>query len=147
LRLTRVASLAEHFSEEEHPMQIDFTRPTDKTYAEAIEAVKAAAAVHSFRVSFVHDIAETLRERGFEREPVSIIEMCNAKYASEVLAEDILIGLMLPCPVMVYEQDGDVLISTMRPTLMGNFFPDAEIADVAAEVEAKIFAIVEQAAG
>ena len=31
-------------------MQIDFTRATDKTYAEAIEAVKAAAAVHSFRV-------------------------------------------------------------------------------------------------
>ena len=127
-------------------MQIDFTRPTEKTYAEAVEAVQAAAALHSFRVSFVHDIAETLRERGFEREPLSIIEMCNAKYASEVLAEDVLIGLMLPCPVMVYEQDGDVLISTMRPTLMDSFFPDAEITHIAREVEEKIFAIVEDAA-
>ena len=128
-------------------MQIDFTLPTDKSYAEAIEAVKEAAAAHSFRVSFVHDIAETLRERGFEREPLSIVEMCNAKFASEVLDEDVLIALMLPCPVIVYEQDGDVLISTMRPTLMGTFFPDAEIEDVAAEVEARIFAIVEEAAG
>jgi uncharacterized protein (DUF302 family) len=128
-------------------MQIDFTVPTDKPYAEAVQAVVDAAGAHGFRVSFVHDIAETLRERGFEREPVTIVEMCNAKYASEVLAEDILIGLMLPCPVMVYEQDGDVLISTMRPTLMGSFFPAAEIADVASAVEAKIFAIVEDAAG
>jgi len=128
-------------------MQIDFTRPTDKTYAEAIQAVQDAAALHNFHVSFVHDIAKTMRERGFEREPLTIVEMCNAKYSSQVLAEDVLIGLMLPCPVMVYEQDGDVLISTMRPTLIGTFFPDAEIADVAAEVEAKIFAIVEEAAG
>jgi len=128
-------------------MQIDFTLPTDKPYAEAIKAVEAAAALHGFRVQFVHDVAATLAERGFEREPMTIVEMCNAKYASQVLEEDVLIGLMLPCPVMVYEQDGDVLISTMRPTLMGSFFPDAEIEDVAAEVEAKIFAIVEDAAG
>jgi uncharacterized protein (DUF302 family) len=128
-------------------MPIDFTVPTDKTYAEAIEAVRQAAATHGFRVSFVHDVAETLRERGFTREPLSIVEMCNAKYASQVLDEDVLIGLMLPCPVMVYEQDGDVLISTMRPTLIGTLFPDAEIADVAAEVEAKLVAVVEEAAG
>jgi uncharacterized protein (DUF302 family) len=128
-------------------MQIDFTLPTDKSYTEAVQAVVDAAAVHGFRVQFVHDVAETLAEKGFDREPVTIVEMCNAKYASQVLAEDILIGLMLPCPVMVYEKDGAVLISTMRPTLMGNFFPDADIGDVAAEVEAKIFSIVEAAAG
>lgn len=128
-------------------MQIDYTVPTTKSYADAVDAVKATAALHSFRVSFVHDIAETLRERGFEREPLAIIEICNAKYASEVLAEDVLIALMLPCPVMVYEQDGDVLISTMRPTLIDTFYPDAEITHIAREVEAKIFTIVDEAAG
>ena len=128
-------------------MQIDFTVPTQKSFADAVQAVVDAAALHSFRVQFVHDVAETLAERGFEREPLTIVEVCNAKYASEVLAEDVLIGLMLPCPVMVYEQDGDVLISTMRPTLLGEFFPDAEIADVAAEVEDKLVAIIEDAAG
>ena len=127
-------------------MQLDYTMVTEKTYAQALQAVIDVAELHSFRVQFVHDVAETLRERGFEREPLSIVEMCNAKYASEVLEEDVLIGLMLPCPVMVYEQDGDVLISAMRPTLISTFYPDAEIADVAAEVEAKIFAVVDEAA-
>ena len=128
-------------------MQIDFTRPTDKSYTEAVQAVVDAAAVHGFRVLFVHDVAETLAEKGFDCEPVTIVEMCNAKYASQMLAEDVLIGLMLPCPVMVHENDGAVLISTMRPTLMGSFFPDADIGGVAADVEAKIFSIVEAAAG
>ena len=39
-----------------------------------------------------------------------------------------------------------MLISTMRPTLMSSLFPDAEISDVAAQVETRIFAIVDQAA-
>ena len=106
-----------------------------------------AAGTHGFRVQFVHDVAETLAEKGFEREPVTIVEMCNAKYASEVLARDIKIGLMLPCPVMVYEQDGHVWISAMRPTLIGAFFPEAQLEQIAAEVEAKIVAIVDTAAG
>jgi uncharacterized protein (DUF302 family) len=127
-------------------MQIDFTVPTDKTYTAAVQAVVDAGADHGFKIQFVHDVAATLAEKGFEREPLTIVEMCNAKAASQVLAEDVLIGLMLPCPVMVYEQDGDVLISAMRPSLMTAFFPDAEITDVANEVEAKIIAIVEQAA-
>lgn len=128
-------------------MSIDFTLTTDKPYDEAVRAVVDAAQQHGFRVQFVHDVAETLAERGFEREPVTIVEMCNAKHASQVLAQDVLIGLMLPCPVMVYEQDGAVRLSTMRPTLMSSMFPDANIADVAAEVEVKIVAIVQDAAG
>jgi uncharacterized protein (DUF302 family) len=127
-------------------VELDYTVTTGKSYADAVQAVVDSAAAHNFRVQFVHDVQETLQEKGFEREPVTIVEMCNAKYASEVLARDIKIGLMLPCPVMVYEQGGQVSISTMRPTLIGAFFPEAQLEQVAAEVEAKIVAIVDEAA-
>lgn len=128
-------------------MEIDYTVATDKSYADAVEAVQQAARAHGFRVQFTHDVAATLAEKGFHREPVSIIEMCNAKHAHEVLAADVRIGLMLPCPVMVYESDGQVSISTMRPSLIAQFFPDARIDDVAREVEAAIIAIIDEAAG
>jgi len=127
-------------------MQIDFTLPTDKPYAEAVQAVIDAAALNGFRVQFVHDVAETLAEKGFDREPVTIVEMCNAKHAAAVLERDILIGLMLPCPVMVYVKDGGTFISTMRPSLMSAFYPEAGIEATAVEVEATIIAIVEAAA-
>lgn len=127
-------------------MQLDYTVRTDKSYEEAVKAVVASAANRNFRVQFVHDVAETLAEKGFEREPVTIVEVCNARYASEVLARDVKIGLMLPCPVMVYVEDGRVFISTMRPTLIGAFFPEAELDSVAAEVEGHIVAIVDEAA-
>lgn len=127
-------------------MQLDYTVSAGKSYDEAVSAVQEAAVAHGFRVQFVHDVAATLAEKGFEREPVSIVEVCNSRHASQVLAADIRIGLMLPCPVMVYVQDGDTFIATMRPTLLGGFFPDAGIDDVAAEVEREIFAIVDEAA-
>ncbi len=128
-------------------MQIDYTVKSDKPYLQAVKAVTDSAAAHGYRVQFVHDVAQTLAEKGFEREPVTIVEMCNARHASEVLARDIKIGLMLPCPVMVYEQAGEVWISTMRPSLLGSFFPEAHLEAIAAEVEAQIIAIVDEAAG
>jgi len=127
-------------------MELDYTVSTGKTYDEAVSAVTERTEAHGFKVQFVHDVAATLAEKGFEREPVTIIEVCNARYASQVLASDVKIGLMLPCPVMVYEKDGDVFISTMRPSLIGGFFPEAGIGDVAMEVESALIAIIDEAA-
>ena len=116
-------------------MQFDYTVTTDKPFAEAVEAVKAALEERGFRVQFVHDVQATLAERGFEREPLTIIETCNAKHAHAVLAADPKISLMLPCPVVVYEADGERFISTLKPSVIGDFYPDAHIEDAAAEVE------------
>jgi uncharacterized protein (DUF302 family) len=127
-------------------MELDYTVSTAKSHAEAVAAVIELTAAHGFRVQFVHDVQETLAEKGFVRDPLTIVEMCNAKFASQVLAADPKIGLMLPCPIMVYIEDGRTLISTMRPTLIGGFFPEAGIAGTAAEVEQVLFAIIDEAA-
>jgi uncharacterized protein (DUF302 family) len=127
-------------------MQLDYTVTTDKDFDQALEAVKQGTADAGFRVLFVHDVAATLAEKGFDRERVSIVEMCNAKYASQVLAADIKIGLMLPCPIMVYAEQGKVFITTMRPSLIKDFFPAAGIAAVAQQVEDVLIAIIDKAA-
>jgi uncharacterized protein (DUF302 family) len=127
-------------------MELDYTVGTEKGFDEAVDAVKQETADAGFRVLFVHDLAATLAEKGFQRERVSIVEMCNAKYASQVLAADVKIGLMLPCPIMVYAENGRVFITTMRPTLIADFFPSAGIADVARQVEDVLVGIIDRAA-
>lgn len=131
----------------EATMQLDYTVRTNKDFDQAVEAVVQATADAGFRVLFVHDLAATLAKKGFERERVSIVEMCNAKFASQVLAADVKIGLMLPCPIMVYAEKGEVFITTMRATLIGDFFPDADISTVAAQVEKVLIEVVDAAAG
>lgn len=127
-------------------MDIAYTRSTAKSYAEAVAAVETAVAAKGFRVQAVHDVAATLAEKGFNREPISIVEMCNAKYAAAVLEADIDIALMLPCPISIYEKAGEVFISTMRPSLIGAFFPDAGIGETAGAVERILFEVVDEAA-
>jgi uncharacterized protein (DUF302 family) len=128
-------------------MELDYTVTSSKGFDETVEAVKQRTADAGFRVLFVHDVAATLAEKGFQRERVSIVEMCNAKYASQVLAADVKIGLMLPCPIMVYAEKGEVFITTMRPRAIGEFFPEADIATVAGLVEDTLKDIMDKAAG
>lgn len=127
-------------------MQFDHTVKTSKSVDEATRAVEQALAEKGFRVLAVHDVQATLAEKGFEREPMRIVETCNARYAHEVLQADPSIALMLPCPVVVYEKDGETLISTLRPSVIGSFYPNAGIEDVAAEVEAILLSVVGSAA-
>jgi len=54
-------------------MQLDYTIPTDKPFADAVQAVVDAALAHKFSVPFVNTLSETLAEKGFPREPVTII--------------------------------------------------------------------------
>jgi uncharacterized protein (DUF302 family) len=128
-------------------MDMDYTVRTEKSFADAVDSVIEHTAAAGFRVLYTHDVAATLAEKGFVRERVTLVEICNAKYASQVLAADVKIGLLLPCPIMVYAEDGAVFVSTMKPTAIGGFFPEAGIEGVAAAVEDVVVAVIDAAAG
>ena len=124
--------------------QFEHTVTTDRSFDEAVTRIEQATAAKGFRVLHTHDVATTLAEKGFPCQPLKIVEICNAKYASQVLDKDIRISLMLPCPISVYVQDGMTHVSTMLPTAIIGFFPDAGIEDAAAEVERVVLQIVNE---
>lgn len=119
---------------------------TGKTVAEAADAVEAKAAEKGFRVLARHNVAGILREKGFPRPPMEIVELCAARHAHRVLEAEHLISLFLPCPVSVYEEDGRTFIATMRPTAIRAFFPQADLGEVPEEVESLLRSIVDEAA-
>ena len=125
---------------------IEYTVATSKSFDEAVSAVEQNTAAKGFRVLHTHDVAATLAEKGYQREPLKIVEVCNAKYAYEVLQKDITTALMLPCPIVVYEKDGKTYISTMLPSVIGEFFPGKDIEPVAGLVEEAVVAIVNESA-
>jgi uncharacterized protein (DUF302 family) len=124
---------------------IEYTVETKKAFDDAVRAVEEAAAQHGFRVLHTHDIAGTLAEKGYPREPIKIIEICNARFASEVLQKDVKTALMLPCPITVYVDRGKTYMSTMLPEVISSFYPEAGIESLAAEVQKIVVEIVNQA--
>lgn len=125
-------------------MEIDYTVTTEKPFAEAVAAVEQETVKARFRVLHIHDVTGTLKEKGFGFEPFKIIEICNAKSAYMVLEADIRIGLCLPCKINVYQKEGITYISGMRPVILSQFFPDANLGDLPAEVDAIIRGIIDK---
>jgi uncharacterized protein (DUF302 family) len=125
--------------------QLEYTVPTAKSFDEAVRAVQEGSTAKGFGVLHTHDVAATLAAKGFRREPLKIIEICNARYANEALAKDVRLSLMLPCPISVYTEGGKTFISTFRPSAIPRFFPEAGAEAVAAEVEKVVLEIVNEA--
>lgn len=124
-------------------IKIDYTRSSSKSFEEAVESVEVETAKAGFRVLYIHDIKETLAKKGFEIEPLKIIEICNAKNAYTVISKDINLALCLPCKINVYVKKGKTYISGMRPVLMKEIFRDID--DLVDDVEKVIKTIVDRA--
>lgn len=126
-------------------MNYDFTVQTQKSFDEAVTSVTLATEQAGFRVLHIHNVQETLNNKGFSIESLKTIEVCNAKNAYEAIQKNIALALMLPCKINVYVQKGAVFISALRPAVITKLFPDIELDDLVADVDKKLTEIVEQA--
>lgn len=118
---------------------------TKKSFDATLFAVEGEIAKAGFRVLCVHDVQATLAEKGFTIEPMKIVEFCDAKSAYTVLSADPKIGLCLPCKILVYMKDGATILSGMRPTVLRQFFPDAQLETLPEEVDTRIRAVIDNA--
>lgn len=126
-------------------MEFDYTVTTQKNFDSAVSAVQAEIARAGFRVLYVHDVQKTLDEKGFKIEPLKIVEFCNAKSAYAVLQADMKIGLCLPCKINIYTKDRQTFISGMRPIVLSQFFPQADLGERPKEIDQIIQNIINSA--
>ena len=124
-------------------MEFDYTVTTTKDFNFAVERTQEEIAKAGMRVLYIHDVQKTLAEKGFEREPFKIVEFCSAKYANEFLNADIKIGLCMPCKINVYIKDGQTFISGMRPIVLPQFFPQADLGEKPKEIDQIIKNIID----
>lgn len=124
--------------------KFDYTVETTKNVDEAVAAIEAKAQEKGFRVLHIHDVKATLAAKGFEIEPMKIVEICNAGYASQVLAKDKKISLMLPCPISVFVEAGKTYISALKPRVIADYYPDANVESIATEVERIVLELVDE---
>ena len=126
-------------------MEFDYTITTIKTFDEAAQSAQDEIVKAGMRVLYVHDVQKTLAEKGFAREPFKIVEFCSARFANEFLTKDIKIGLCLPCKINVYIKDGQTFISGMRPIVLTQFFPQADLGERPKEIDQIIQNIINNA--
>ena len=123
-----------------------FIVETNKAFETAVADLDVAVKNHKFGVLHVHDIAATLRGKGFEfAEECKVFEVCNPGQASKVLAIDMRLNMALPCRISVYTEKGITKIGMIEPAKMLSLLSnDVTLAAVAKEVEATIIKIIDE---
>jgi uncharacterized protein (DUF302 family) len=113
---------------------------TSKPYDEALEATKTALRDQGFGVLTEIDVRSTLKAKldvDFRR--YDIIGACNPPLAYRALAEELDIGLLLPCNVVVYEDDaGGTVVAALDPAQMMAVTANPALEAVAADAKARL---------
>ncbi|MFZ5979343.1 MAG: DUF302 domain-containing protein [Candidatus Zixiibacteriota bacterium] len=125
--------------------KLAYTLISDKPFKTVVENIEKQAADHKFRVLARHDVQATLAEKGFERGPLYIIEVCNAGFAHKALQYEELISLFMPCRYSVFTRDNKTVVNLARPSLMTEMMPVEGLAELAGEVEKSLKSIMEKA--
>ena len=120
---------------------------TELPFADAVERVRGALKDNGFGVLCEIDVQATLKEKlGVEGEPYVILGACNPPLAHRALEAEPDLGVLLPCNVVVYERASETHISAVDAERMLSIVGNDELAAVAAEVRARLAAVVEHAA-
>lgn len=113
-------------------------------YQEAIEQVTAALQVEGFGVLTEIDVQATLKKKlGVDSDRYVILGACNPPLAHKSLTAEPLIGLLLPCNVVVMEEeDGSVVVSAVDPVEMFKVVGNEAMESTAAEVKEKLSRVI-----
>ncbi len=113
----------------------------------AVARVREGLAGEGFGVLCEIDVQATLRNKlGVDREPYLILGACNPQLARGALEAESELGVLLPCNVVVYRQDGETHISAVNAEQMLALVGNDDLSDTAAEVRRRLASVVEKAA-
>jgi uncharacterized protein (DUF302 family) len=113
----------------------------------ARERVATALAGEGFGILTEIDVAATMKRKlDIDFEPYLILGACNPPLAHRALTADPSIGVLLPCNVVLRAEGTNVIVEFMDPSAVLTLVDVDRIAEVAAEVRAKLQRVKESLA-
>ncbi|MDF1499701.1 MAG: DUF302 domain-containing protein [Anaerolineales bacterium] len=118
-------------------------------YEEAVERVTEALRSEGFGVLTEIDVKATLKKKlDADFRKYSILGACNPLLAHKALQEELEIGLLLPCNVIVYgSNNGGSVISIIDPISMLGIVESPGLQSVADEARSRLRRVFEALTG
>jgi uncharacterized protein (DUF302 family) len=114
----------------------------------AVQRTTEELAKVGFGVLTEIDVAATMKKKlGLEMPPYRILGACNPLFASRAIAAEPQIGALLPCNVVVRQEEGEggaVRVEIMDPNAVLTLVDRPDVAQLAAEVRGLLVQALEK---
>ncbi len=117
-----------------------FTTQVDGSFDDAVSRVVEELQKEGFGVLTEIDVKAVLKKKlDLDKRPYKILGACNPVLANQALTAEPDIGLLLPCNVVVREEeDASITVAFMDPAAVLTLVQKDGIAELAGEVKAKL---------
>ena len=125
-------------------MEYGYKRKVDYTFEQALDKLREELPKEGFGVLTEIDVKATLKKKlDADFDKYIILGACNPPFAYQALQTEKDIGLLLPCNIIVYEDNGQTYISAIVPTVAMNMVQNEKLGGIAVEVEAKLKKVID----
>jgi uncharacterized protein (DUF302 family) len=122
-----------------------FHRILDTTFDEAIDRVTEELKKEGFGILSEIDVQQALKKKlNVDFKKYTILGACNPPFAYQALQIEEMIGTMLPCNVIVFENDkGQVEVAAVDPVASMQAIKNPQLQEVADQVQGKLKKVID----
>ncbi len=126
-------------------MQYYFSKTINGNFDETIEKVTEALKAEGFGILTEIDVRATLKKKlDVDFRPYMILGACNPPFAHKALLAEDKIGIMLPCNVIVQQQEnGQVEVAAVDPVASMQAVENESLGEVAEIIREKLRKVIE----
>ncbi len=115
---------------------------------QTVRKVTAALKDEGFGVLTEIDVKATLKKKlDADFRKYVILGACNPSLAHQALETELEIGLLLPCNVIVFEDDGGCIVSIVDPLSMLGVVESSDLDPVAQEARTRLLRVMDAVGG
>ena len=113
-------------------------------WEEATARLPKALADEGFGVVTTIDLKQTFAAKlGVEHRRYTIFGACNPTFAHAALGHDLRVGVLLPCNVVVYENEGHAVVGAVNPVDTLGAAGAAPLQEIAREIDARLLRVLD----
>jgi uncharacterized protein (DUF302 family) len=107
-------------------------------------SVEAALKAEGFGVLTEIDVQATVKGKlGIDRAPFLILGACNPALSHRILGLEPALGALLPCNVVLRQEDSALVVEALDPAIMGSMVYDPDVAEAAEDARGRIRRAIE----
>ncbi|GBD92136.1 hypothetical protein BMS3Abin04_02870 [bacterium BMS3Abin04] len=125
-------------------MSYYFSKTLNVSFDEAIEKITVALKSEGFGVVTDFDVSNALKNKlGIDFRPYRILGACNPPFANEALQAEDKIGTMLPCNVIVQQNENGIEIAAIDPVASMEAVKNDKVVEIAEKIQNKLKTVID----